>query len=129
MGNILIWHCPTEERWGAFAGGFEEVDENVEYEEREDEFDIVRPPRSLFRYRSTDHLESQEDEADIARRKMLEEEEDVDIDGGIVDPTENTADHLRQPTENDDDYLWATDEPDDDMKGWKMKVLVEDEQD
>ena len=40
-GNILIWHCPTTERWGAFAGGFEEVDENVEYEEREDEFDIV----------------------------------------------------------------------------------------
>lgn len=41
VGNILIWHCPTPERWGAFAGGFEEVDENVEYEEREDEFDIV----------------------------------------------------------------------------------------
>jgi COMPASS component SWD1 len=41
QGNILIWHCPTPERWGAFAGGFEEVDENVEYEEREDEFDIV----------------------------------------------------------------------------------------
>lgn len=41
-GSILIWHCPTPERWGAFAGGFEEVDENVEYEEREDEFDIVR---------------------------------------------------------------------------------------
>lgn len=40
-GNILLWHCPTPERWGAFAGGFEEVDENVEYEEREDEFDIV----------------------------------------------------------------------------------------
>ena len=38
---MLIWHCPTPERWGAFAGGFEEVDENVEYEEREDEFDIV----------------------------------------------------------------------------------------
>lgn len=41
-GNILLWHNPTPERWGAFAGGFEEVDENVEYEEREDEFDIVR---------------------------------------------------------------------------------------
>jgi hypothetical protein len=37
----LIWHFPNPERWGAFAGGFEEVDENVEYEEREDEFDIV----------------------------------------------------------------------------------------
>jgi len=40
-GTIIIWHHPTPERWGAFAGGFEEVDENVEYEEREDEFDIV----------------------------------------------------------------------------------------
>lgn len=43
FGNVLIWHCPTPERWGAFAGGFEEVDENVEYEEQEGEFDIVRP--------------------------------------------------------------------------------------
>ena len=41
QGDILVWHCPTTERWGAFAGGFEEVDENVEYDEREDEFDIV----------------------------------------------------------------------------------------
>ncbi|KAI0643665.1 WD40 repeat-like protein [Trametes meyenii] len=111
LGNILIWHCPTEERWGAFAGGFEEVDENVEYEEREDEFDI-------------------EDEADIARRKMLEEEKDVDIEGGAVDVDESAVvEHLRQHTgENDDDVLWALDEPDDDVRGWKMKVLVEDEQ-
>ncbi|KAF7330766.1 COMPASS complex protein [Mycena venus] len=57
QGNILIWHCPHPERWGAFAGGFEELDENVEYEEREDEFDI-------------------EDEADMIRRKMKEEEEE-----------------------------------------------------
>jgi COMPASS component SWD1 len=38
---VLIWHSPTSERWGAFAGGFEEVDENIWYEEREDEFDFV----------------------------------------------------------------------------------------
>jgi COMPASS component SWD1 len=37
----LIWHSHTPERWGAFAGGFEEVDENVWYEEKEDEFDFV----------------------------------------------------------------------------------------
>ncbi|CDO74160.1 hypothetical protein BN946_scf185043.g211 [Trametes cinnabarina] len=110
MGNILIWHCPTEERWGAFAGGFEEVDENVEYEEREDEFDI-------------------EDEADMARRKMLEEEEDVDIEGAVIDVAAPAADQLRQSSENDEDVLWALEEPDDDVKGWKMKVLVEDEQD
>jgi len=41
QGTVLVWHCPTPERWGAFAGGFEEVDENVVYEEREGEFDIV----------------------------------------------------------------------------------------
>ena len=47
QGNVHIWHCPNPERWGAFAGGFEEVDENVEYEEREDEFDIVSPSFNL----------------------------------------------------------------------------------
>lgn len=41
QGSILIWHCPSPERWGAFAGGFEEADENVMYEEGESEFDIV----------------------------------------------------------------------------------------
>jgi len=41
QGTVLVWHYPTPERWGAFAGGFEEVDENVVYEECEDEFDIV----------------------------------------------------------------------------------------
>ncbi|PIL36651.1 hypothetical protein GSI_00340 [Ganoderma sinense ZZ0214-1] len=107
MGNIFIWHCPTEERWGAFAGGFEEVDENVEYEEREDEFDI-------------------EDEAEIARRKMLEEEEDVDIEGG-VEEVDGPAEQSRQNGENDEDILWALEEPDDDMKTWKLKVLTEDE--
>lgn len=41
QGSVLIWHCPSPERWGAFAGGFEEADENVMYEEGEAEFDIV----------------------------------------------------------------------------------------
>ena len=30
------------ELWSAYAPNFKELDENVEYEEREDEFDIVR---------------------------------------------------------------------------------------
>lgn len=41
QGTILIWHSPSPERWGAFAGGFEEADENVSYEEGESEFDLV----------------------------------------------------------------------------------------
>ncbi|KAJ3560730.1 hypothetical protein NP233_g10647 [Leucocoprinus birnbaumii] len=69
-GNILIWHCPKAERWGAFAGGFEEVDENIEYEEREDEFDI-------------------EDEEVIQERKMKAEEQEVDIDDMDTSPDES----------------------------------------
>jgi COMPASS component SWD1 len=41
QGTILIWHSPSPERWGAFAGGFEEADENAWYEEGESEFDLA----------------------------------------------------------------------------------------
>ena len=65
----------------------------------------------------------------MARRKMLEEEEDVDIEDGVVDNAISAADQSRQLSENDEDALWALEEPDDDVQGWKMKVLLEDEQD
>ncbi|VDC02495.1 unnamed protein product [Peniophora sp. CBMAI 1063] len=108
QGNVLIWHCPSPERWGAFAGGFEEVDENVEYEEREDEFDI-------------------EDENEISKRKMREEEEDVDIETGVEL-------NMESPRVNgdlhDEDLLWAEDEPDEDKPGWKLRlIMVEDDDD
>ena len=37
QGTVLVWHYPTPEGWGAFVGGFEEVDENIVYEEHEDD--------------------------------------------------------------------------------------------
>ncbi|KAJ7367904.1 WD40-repeat-containing domain protein [Mycena albidolilacea] len=109
QGNILIWHCPHPERWGAFAGGFEELDENVEYEEREDEFDI-------------------EDEADMIRRKMKAEEEEVDIDTmpEAAKPREVQL-HGVQP--GDEDVTWADEEPDDDQQDWKMGVIMEEDWD
>ncbi|KAH9921520.1 COMPASS complex protein [Epithele typhae] len=110
QGNIFIWHTPTTERWGAFAGGFTEVDENVDYEEREDEFDI-------------------EDEAEIARRKMLEEEDHVDIETEIVGEAVNgNADHAKMNSDQDEDALWALEEPEDDDKEWRLKVLTEDDE-
>lgn len=75
---MLVWHHPSPERWGAFAGGFEEVDENVVYEEREDEFDIVSHRRNLRAPRTNCSL--QEDESELERRKKIEEEQLIDID-------------------------------------------------
>ncbi|EKM59556.1 uncharacterized protein PHACADRAFT_85948 [Phanerochaete carnosa HHB-10118-sp] len=106
QGNVFIWHCPTPERWGAFAGGFEEVDENIEYEEREDEFDI-------------------EDESEIALRKQKEEEEEVDIHSVEV---EKRGDYWKWNAADDEDIAWADDEPDDDNAGWKLKILTEEEE-
>lgn len=40
-GEINIWQTNPAEQWSAFAPGFEELEENREYLEREDEFDIV----------------------------------------------------------------------------------------
>ncbi|KAG6836920.1 hypothetical protein H0H93_001286 [Arthromyces matolae] len=107
-GNVLIWHSPNPERWGAFAGGFEEVDENVEYEEREDEFDI-------------------EDEEEIMKRKMKAEDEEVDIDTLV----EETSQHKHLPDgmdAEDEDSMWATCDRDD-AGEFKMKIFMQDDVD
>jgi COMPASS component SWD1 len=90
-GNILLWHVPTEENFAAFEGGFEEINENVVYEEREDEFDI-------------------EDEDTVARRKNLEEDERVEINDDESDGDKN------QEMEIDDAELaWALVDEDEDQ--------------
>ncbi|KAF9375950.1 hypothetical protein BGX21_003648, partial [Mortierella sp. AD011] len=40
-GTIHIWATNYQENWSAFAPDFKELEENIDYEEREDEFDIV----------------------------------------------------------------------------------------
>ncbi|KAF9652158.1 WD40 repeat-like protein [Thelephora ganbajun] len=104
QGTVLVWHYPTPERWGAFAGGFEEVDENVVYEECEDEFDI-------------------EDENELERRKKIEEEQFVDID--TLDDLLISSSTGGTNGEVDEDTAWALDEPDDDLPGWTLKVVIE----
>ncbi|KAK7060109.1 chromatin binding protein [Paramarasmius palmivorus] len=104
QGNILIWHSPSPERWGAFAGGFEEVDENVEYEEKEDEFDI-------------------EDEEITFKRKMKAEEDEVDID--TIEEVNSQIQPQPLSLADDEDAIWAETEPDDDCTTWRMRINMD----
>ncbi|KAI9806450.1 MAG: chromatin binding protein [Piccolia ochrophora] len=59
-GRIYLWTITTPQRWSALAPDFVEVEENVEYAECEDEFDIH--PISV-----------------IHKRRLDREDEDVDV--------------------------------------------------
>ena len=56
-GRIYIWATTNPQRWSALAPDFAEVEENVEYEEGEDEFDI-QPVEDVKKRRL--HLETEE---------------------------------------------------------------------
>lgn len=59
-GLVFVWAKEVDQRWSALAPDFEEVEENVEYVEHEDEFDIH--PRE-----------------EVKRRRMWGEDEEVDV--------------------------------------------------
>lgn len=59
-GNIYLWSVIAPQRWSALAPDFSEVEENVEYVEREDEFDVLP-------------------EEELNKRIQLQEDEEIDI--------------------------------------------------
>lgn len=59
-GRIYLWSINTPQRWSALAPDFLEVEENVEYIEKEDEFDM-------------------HDTAELTKRRLDQEDEEVDV--------------------------------------------------
>lgn len=59
-GRVYLWSINTPQRWSALAPDFAEVEENVEYIEKEDEFDI-HPVEELKKRR----LEEEDEEVDV----------------------------------------------------------------
>ncbi len=66
-GVVSVWAQNQVENWSAFAPDFKELDENVEYEERESEFDI-------------------EDEDREVEEAKGQQEEDVEVDVTTIEP-------------------------------------------
>ncbi|KAF2112046.1 WD40-repeat-containing domain protein [Lophiotrema nucula] len=59
-GRIHLWSINQPQRWSALAPDFAEVEENVEYIEREDEFDI-QPIEEIHKRR----LDQEDEEVDV----------------------------------------------------------------
>jgi COMPASS component SWD1 len=41
VGNVYVWNVVREQKYNAFDPSFVDIDDNMDYHEREDEFDIV----------------------------------------------------------------------------------------
>nr|CAG4640810.1 EOG090X04Y3 [Eulimnadia texana] len=98
-GVVSLWAQYQVENWSAFAPDFKELDENVEYEERESEFDIADEDKSVT-------------------QNERKEEEDVEVDVTTEDPV---AAYCSSDEENVKEalmYLPIAPEVEDPEEGW-----------
>ena len=68
----------------------------------------------------------QEDEEEIAKRKMKAEEEEVEIDFVVGDATRRDA-RLDSSQTEDEDIAWADQDADKDLELFKMKIIMQED--
>ncbi|KZF22035.1 WD40 repeat-like protein [Xylona heveae TC161] len=73
-GRVYLWSIITPQRWSALAPDFAEVEENVEYVEREDEFDI-HPIEEIHKRR----LDLEDEEVDVLTIEPIKGEADDQV--------------------------------------------------
>lgn len=98
-GVVSIWSQNQVENWSAFAPDFKELDENVEYEERESEFD-------------------QSDEDKSVELSQERREEDVEVDVTSIDPVAAFCSSDEEDDSNALLYLPISPEIEEPEEGW-----------
>eukprot|EP00879_Flechtneria_rotunda_P032962 GHRR01036462.1.p1 GENE.GHRR01036462.1~~GHRR01036462.1.p1 ORF type:complete len:307 (+),score=102.22 GHRR01036462.1:690-1610(+) len=68
-GRVYIWAQVHNEYWSAFAPDFQELDENVEYVEQEDEFDINQKP--VANKSNADDTGNEDEQVDVVTREKV----------------------------------------------------------
>lgn len=84
-GLVSIWAQNQVENWSAFAPDFKELDENVEYEERESEFDMGDEDKSIDL--SAEAKQDEEIEVDVVKvdpiAAFCSSDEEYEEDAGL----------------------------------------------
>lgn len=111
-GVVSIWAQNQVENWSAFAPDFKELDENVEYEERESEFDVEDEDKSVELNTGFMKKQEEDEEVDVVTVEPIaafcssdEEQEDgrallyLPISPEVDEPEEGWGASLEQPVE------------------------------
>lgn len=144
LGSVHIWSTATADTWSAFAPGFEELEENHIYEEKEDEFDIVRsssvysspPSTSLLTpaFSFSSRSVPQEDASSLLRRKRLEEDYPVDIlsISPVLAPAplpthHPSPDHSMEVDSVQAQWWWEEEDDEDGKVDWFLPLHLDEE--